>query len=141
MPKAYSDDLRRKLIEAHRQGEGSLAELAGRFHVSAGWAGKVSAAYTRTGKWARQPQSRYGRHSKFTSQVRDRIRKWIDAKPDLTLRELQARLRTQLKLQSSLSRLCGLLRKMELGLKKRRSTRPNKTARRTASGARNGVSK
>ena len=79
MPKAYSDDLRRKLIEAHQQGEGSLAKLARRFHVSAGWARKVSAAFTRTGNCDRERQSHYGRHSKFTSQVRDRIREWIEA--------------------------------------------------------------
>jgi len=38
MAKAYSDDLRRKLIKAHQQGEGSLEVLAQRFHVSVGWA-------------------------------------------------------------------------------------------------------
>ena len=43
MAKAYSDDLRRKFIEAHQQGEGSLEVLAQRFHVSVGWAKNVSA--------------------------------------------------------------------------------------------------
>jgi hypothetical protein len=38
MARAYSDDLRRKFLEAHKQGEGSLAKLAARFHVSVGWA-------------------------------------------------------------------------------------------------------
>jgi hypothetical protein len=28
MARAYSDDLRRKLLEAHERGDGSLAELA-----------------------------------------------------------------------------------------------------------------
>jgi hypothetical protein len=37
MARAYSDDLCRKFLE-HEQGEGSLAELAERFHVSEGWA-------------------------------------------------------------------------------------------------------
>jgi transposase-like protein len=35
MAKAYSNDLRLKIIEAHQQGEGSLEELADQFHVSA----------------------------------------------------------------------------------------------------------
>src|SRR5580698_10994336 len=34
MARAYSDDLRRKFLEAHEQGEGSLTKLAERFHVS-----------------------------------------------------------------------------------------------------------
>jgi len=53
MAQAYSDDLRQKLIEAHQQGDGSLPVLAQRFHVSVGWARKVSAAFYRSGSWAR----------------------------------------------------------------------------------------
>jgi len=34
MARAYSDDLRRKLLEAHQQSEGTLEELAERFRVS-----------------------------------------------------------------------------------------------------------
>ena len=49
MAKAYSDDLRRRVLEAHERGEGTLEELAERFSVSLGWVGKISAAYTRTG--------------------------------------------------------------------------------------------
>ncbi len=45
MAKAYSEDLRQKFIEAHQQGEGSLEALAQRFHVSVGWAKKVSATF------------------------------------------------------------------------------------------------
>jgi transposase len=38
MAKAYSDDLRRKLLEAHQEKEGSLRELATRFRGSVTWA-------------------------------------------------------------------------------------------------------
>ena len=34
MPKVYSDDLRRKLLEAHQRGEGSLPSLAVRFKLT-----------------------------------------------------------------------------------------------------------
>jgi transposase len=141
MAKAYSNDLRRKFIEAHRQGEGSLAELAGRFHVSVGWAKKVSATFSRSGSWERPPQSRYGRRSKFTPQVRLRLGEWIDEQPDLTLHELQSRLHAELGLKASIGRLWGLLREMGLRLKKSHSTPPSRTARRTASGAPYGASK
>ena len=42
MGRAYSDDLRRKLLEAHDRGDGSLRELAKRFGVSAPYAWKIS---------------------------------------------------------------------------------------------------
>jgi transposase len=38
MARPYSDDLRRKLLEAFDQGKGSLSELAEDFGVSLGWA-------------------------------------------------------------------------------------------------------
>ena len=44
MAQAYSNELRRKLLTAHKRGEGSLAQLAKRFAVSLGWAKKISAA-------------------------------------------------------------------------------------------------
>ena len=141
MAKAYSNDLRRKFIEAHRQGEGSLAELARRFHVSVGWAKKVSATFSRTGRWERPAQGRYGRRSKFTPQVRVRLGEWIDEQPDLTLRELQSRLRAELGLKASIGRLWELLREMGLRLKRSHFTPPSGTARRTKGGAPYGASK
>ncbi len=141
MAKAYSDDLRRKLIEAHQQRDGSLAELAKRFHVSEGWARKVSAACSRTGSWERPPSGPRGRSSKFTADVRHRLSAWIDKQSDLTLHELQARLQSELKLKASIGRLWNLLREMGLRLKKSRSTPPNKTAKPTKSGVPHGASK
>jgi transposase len=126
MAKAYSDDLRRKFIEAHRAGEGSLPELARCFHVSEGWARKVSAAYGRTGSWERPAQSRHGSSSKLTAEIRRQIGEWIDQQPDLTLLEMQSRLNTDLGLHASIGRLWSVLREMGLRLKKnsvRRRTR------------------
>jgi hypothetical protein len=48
MGKTLGDDLRRKLLFAYDQGEGTLEELATRFVVSVGWAKKISAARNRT---------------------------------------------------------------------------------------------
>jgi transposase len=50
MARAYSDDLRRKLLEAYDRGQGSLSELAQRFGVSRGWAWNISAARKLTGR-------------------------------------------------------------------------------------------
>ena len=55
MARPYSNDLRRKLLEAHDQGKGTLAELADQFGVSLAWAWKISSARKRTGSAERQP--------------------------------------------------------------------------------------
>ena len=50
MASAYSDDLRRKFVEAYQRGDGSLVVLAGRFGVSLGWAEKVMRTLRNTGR-------------------------------------------------------------------------------------------
>ena len=127
MAKAYSDDLRRKFIEAHQQGEGSLEVLARRFHVSVGWAKKVSATFRRTGSWARPPSGRRGPRSKCSAEIRRQVGEWIAEQPDLSLHEVQSRLRDELRLRASIGRLWSLLRELGLRLKKGRSTPLSKT--------------
>jgi hypothetical protein len=53
MAKWYGDDLRRKLLQAHDRGEGTLEQLAVRFSVSAPWAWKISAQRKRSGQMER----------------------------------------------------------------------------------------
>jgi transposase len=141
MAKAYSNDLRVKFIEAHQQGDGSLEELAGQFHVSVGWAKLVSATFRRTGSALRPPAGKPGRRSKFTTEVQQRAREWIAAQPDLTLHQLQAKMRSELGLSASIGRLWSLLVEMGLRLKKSRSTPPSKTASPVRSPAASGRSK
>ena len=127
MAKAYADDLRRKFIEAHQQGEGSLEVLARRFQVSVGWAKKVSATFRRSGSWARPPSGRRGPRSKCSAEIRRQVGAWIAEQPDLSLHEVQSRLREELRLRASIGRLWSLLRELGLGLKKSRSTPLSKT--------------
>jgi transposase len=127
MAKAYSDDLRRKLLEAHREGEGSLEQLAARFRVSVSWAKSVSATLRRTGQMERPPAGRRGPRSKLTPEVQQQLRSRISRQPDLTLAELQQRLQQQRRLYSSLSRLWEVLGEMGLRLKKSHSTPPSRT--------------
>jgi hypothetical protein len=84
MARAYSDDLRRKLLEAHAAGKGTLGELAERFGVSLPWAGGVGCAQ-RSGAVERAPQSRHGRASRVD---RGLVRALLKVKPDMVLREL-----------------------------------------------------
>lgn len=140
MARAYSNDLRRKLLEAYDRGEGSLRELAGRFGVSGPWAWKISAQRKRTGQSERVEQ-RYGPRSKVTGVVEGQLRSWIRKQPDLTLAELQQRLWERQRLAISIGRLWGVLRELRLPLKKSRSTPKSRTPRKPGSAARRGGSK
>ncbi len=117
MAKSYGDDLRRKLLQAHDRGEGTLEQLAARFSVSAPWAWKISAQRKRTGQMERVEQRR-GTVRKVTAEVEQRLRGWVQAQPDLTLAELQQKLAKAHHLHVSIGRLWQVLRQMGLRLKK-----------------------
>jgi transposase len=138
MPKLYSDDLRRKLLEAHQRGEGSLPSLAVRFSVSVGWAKKISRALLHNGQMERVAGAKRGPTSKMTTEVRERLRDWLTVQSDLTLAELRARLEQELQCSVSVGRLWTVLRELDLRLKKSHSTLPNRTPKRGGSIARSG---
>jgi len=127
MARAYSDDLRRKLLEAHERGEGSLPELAKRFGVSEGWAFKISASRLRTGSMERPAGGKRGRKSRITPEAMEYLRSRVKRQPDRTLAELQADLRDNHHLEIGMTWLWMLLKRLGLRLKKSHSTLPNRT--------------
>ena len=139
MAAAYSDDLRRKFLEAHQRKEGTLAQLAQRFSVSLAWGRKISACFSKSGKMERPPGRRRGPVSKITAGVKADLKNWIEKQSDLTLAELQWRLHERRQLEVSIGRLWTALNDVGLRLKKSRSTPPSKTAKRAASGAWSGA--
>ena len=137
MARAYSDDLRRKFLQAYARKKGTLAQLAERFEVSVGWAKKISARRTRTGQIERPPWRR-GPKSRVTPVVQDWLREQIRRQPDVTLRELQEQLQPAQGLGLSIGRLWLALRQMGLRLKKSHSTPRNKTRRKRSSAGKRG---
>jgi len=137
MAKAYSNDLRRKLLEAYDRGEGSLRELADRFGVSSPWAWKISSQRRRTGQMERVEQ-RHGPRSRLTAEVAARLRSLLREQPDRTLAELQQELWKAESVRFSVQHLCRVLERMPWRLKKKRSTLRSRTPRRTGSAARRG---
>ena len=127
MPTPYSDDLRRKLLEAYQRNEGSLNELSVRFSVSEAWAKKISARLLRTGKMERELGRKRGPASKVTPEIEQDLKDWIGKQADLTLSELQARLMEQRSLKISVSRLWTVLKQLGMRFKKSRSTPQSKT--------------
>jgi transposase len=128
MARAYSDDLREKLLEAHARGEGSLPELAKRFGVSEGWAWKISAARSRTGKTERPTGNKRGRKSLVTAEVIGYLRSRVKEQPDRTLAELREDLRNSQGVEIGITWLWMVLKQIGLRLKKNRSVPPSRTA-------------
>ena len=56
MANPYSDDLRRRILEAYAQGEGTQQQLAGRFRVSVGYVAKIRSQQLRTGREQCRPR-------------------------------------------------------------------------------------
>ena len=111
-----------------------MAELAALFQVSPGWGKKVSAARSRTGQMERiahQP----GRKPRVGEPQQRQVEAWFEAKPDLTLMEVQGKLRDEAAIELSLPQIWHLLKKLGLRLKKSRSTPPSGTPKRTVSSA------
>ena len=102
--------------------------------MSAPWAWKISAQRKRSGQMERVEQRR-GTVRKVTAEVKQRLRGWVQAQPDLTLAELQQKLEKAHHLHVSIGRLWQVLRQMGLRLKKSHSTPANATRKRTSSGA------
>ena len=141
MARAYSDDLRRKFAEAYEREDVSLATLAARFGVSVGWAEKLRRTQRQTGQIERPVGGKRGPQSKITEELRQQIRDWIRARPDLTLIEIRLQLWEQHQLGVSLSRLWTVLKEMSLTLKKSHSMPPSRIRKRPAARESNGLRK
>ena len=117
MAKAYSNDLRRKILEGYQRGSVSLSELAERFGVSHGYTKKIRKQQLRTGQMER-PAYQAGRRSRVTPEMEAQVLSWVQRQADLTLQELQQRLQRTHSLHLSIGRLWLLLRELKLRLKK-----------------------
>ena len=60
MPRAYSDDLRCKLLRSYERSEAGLQDLAERFGVSYGYTKKIRRQQLQSGQMERVAQGRHG---------------------------------------------------------------------------------
>ena len=74
MPRAYSDDLRRKLLEAYGCRRASLQELAVQFGVSYGYAKKIRRQQLESGAMERRRQLRHGPPGLLTAEIKQYLR-------------------------------------------------------------------
>ena len=85
--KAYSLDLRQKILEAYLRSEGSLRELARRFTVSFRFVWGLINRFRHTGSYA--PTPRGGNHPpRIPTTEHDPLRRLVATHADATLAEL-----------------------------------------------------
>ena len=85
--RAFSNDLRQRVIAAYQAKEGTQQQIAGRFAVSVQWVRKILAHLRITGSIDPKPHGG-GRNRTFDQQASDRLRQAVGDKPDATLAEL-----------------------------------------------------
>jgi transposase len=128
--KAYSPEFRRDVLAACDANEGTRA-VALRFGVSESWVRRVKQERRELGKVT--PIRTRKRTPKWLAEA-DRIRQAIDEKPDRTLVELKAYLKTPLSIQT----LSRALRELKLTFKKKSWSPRNKTVPTSPRSGKNG---
>jgi transposase len=138
MARAYEDDLRRKIFEAHGKGHGSFRTLAVVFGVSLGYVEKIFRQRQASGQ-AERVRYKPGPKSRLTTEVSSRIATLVATHPDLTVAELRERLAEDIGVKMSWSMVRLWLGQLDLRLKKSRSTPSSGTRKQTASVAKSSL--
>lgn len=116
MPKAYSADLRRRVIEAVDTGA-SRREAAERFEIDPSSAVRWLQCWNQTGRCA--PKPRGGSTSPLEEYAKE-IMALVDTQPDLTLEETVAELR-RLRIRTSKSAVSRFFQRHGITFKKKES--------------------
>jgi transposase len=128
--KAYSLDLRTKILTAYQHDEGSIRQLAQRFKVSPRFVGQLVVCFRRTGRCAPQPHG--GGHPPCIARSQyAHLAGVVQAHPDATLKELCRLLEDSEHVAASTSSMQRTLATLQLTRKKRRAMRQNALPRRS----------
>jgi transposase len=114
--KAYSIDLRQKVVDAYEQQEGSQRELAERFKVSPNFVRLLLKRHQTEGTIEPKPHTG-GFESKLAHHL-DLVQQLVEQDNDATLEELCAQLEQQAQIRVSPSTLCRTLQQLNLTRKK-----------------------
>ena len=125
MTRAFSDDLRERVIQAVEGGMSRRA-AAERFGVGVSTAIKWVQKWRTTGSWSARPMGG-DRRSWRIEAVGDEILSLVDARPDITLAEIAAYLEETHGMRPALSTVHGFFKRRGISWKKRQRTRPSKT--------------
>src|SRR5215213_5356836 len=116
--RAYSTDLREKIVMAYESGEGTLDEMASTFEVDRRTVSRLLHRY-REG-YGLTPKPHGGGYPATLDDKRlGLLRQQVEQQPDATLEELVAYLRKRAKVEVHLSTVCRALQKLGLPRKKK----------------------
>jgi transposase len=116
--KAYSLDLRQRVVRAYEQGTGSLAEVAEQFNVGQTFVKKMLRQKRETGSVAPLAHGG-GRQAALSEKEHRLLRRKVKEQPDISLAELQEHLATQAGLTVSVPTIHRHLRAIRLSHKKK----------------------
>lgn len=126
--KAYSNDLRRKIIAAYENNDYSQQHVADLFGVSPATVRNLIRRKRETGSPDALPHAG-GKSPALSDQARRFVQELVEENNDLTLAELRLKVKRKHKKNVSLPTLCRLLQALGLPRKKSRSTPQNATRR------------
>jgi transposase len=112
--KAYSQDLRKRILDTVQRGEGTLRQIARRFLVSVSVITRLLRAYRSTGSLEPKPHGG-GNPAALGPEDRERLRELIRQRPDATLEACRQRLGAS----CSTMTIARALRKLGLPRKKK----------------------
>jgi transposase len=115
--KAYSLDVREKVLTAYHRQEGSIRQLAKRFTVSPRFVGELIARFRCTGSYAPQPHGG-GNPPRIDAQGRQVVYELVQSQPDATLDELCHLYAERCQVTPSRSRMHRTLVRLKLTRKK-----------------------
>ena len=116
--KAYSSDLRKKIIEAYQKKEGSLRKLAKRFSVSFSFVWRLVKRFRKSGNVAPKPHGG-GLKPKLDQVDLVILREVSDANQDATLAELSDLFLKRTEIRISGSTIAQKLRRLRISRKKK----------------------
>ena len=122
--KAYSIDLRKRVLNAVDEDVGTRKEIAAMFQVSTFWIHKLLRQRRDTGDIAPKPQNQ-GRKPVFQGKNLKRLEQFIKARPDATLEETKQYFFGMV--DCSIVAIHNTLKRLDLRYKKNRYVRASKT--------------
>lgn len=115
--KAYSTDLRQKIIETYENERISQRQLAQRFRVTLSFIVKLLKQYRETGDLA--PKTSPGRPRELDEAQMQKVQALVEANPDLTLDELRAEVAQACGVAMSRSTMCRVMKRLQFTRKKK----------------------
>lgn len=115
--KAYSLDLRQRVVEAYEEGQGSIAEVAEQFSVSPYFVKKMLRQWRQTNDLAPLPHGG-GKPASLSTRHRQLLKRKVKEQGDISLAELQQALLDEQSLSVHLSTISRALSGLGLPRKK-----------------------